>query len=127
MSASITLIGNLTRDPELKFSKSGTAWTKGSVAVNFMKKDKTKETSFYDFKVFGEEAQNYADLCNKGDRVVIQGELKQETYTNSEGVEVKQHVVNAREIALSTKYGNEKKAASKPKGRPSYDPDEEEF
>jgi len=88
--ATITIIGNLTRDPELKFlDKSGTATVKIGVAVTRKWKDKQgaemEQTSFFDATAYGTLAQNIADSLVKGDRVVVTGQQEQRTWETDKG------------------------------------------
>jgi single-strand DNA-binding protein len=76
---SVTIIGSLTRDPELKSIGNNNSVASFSVAVN-SKKGEEEYTSFFDCEVWGALAQNFADSCHKGDRVIVQGTLKQDRY-----------------------------------------------
>ena len=68
---SVTIIGSLTRDPELKSIGNNNSVASFSVAVN-SKKGEEEYTSFFDCEVWGALAQNFADSCHKGDRVIVQ-------------------------------------------------------
>jgi len=80
-SNQVTVTGRLTRDPEIKYTASGTALGKFSMAVNrsFKSGDEWKEeVSFFDVTVWGKSAENLALF--KGDRVLVMGELKQDRW-----------------------------------------------
>jgi single-strand DNA-binding protein len=80
MSATtVTIVGSLTRDPDIKFTNGGNSVASFSVAVN-SKKGEEEYTSFFDCEVWGSLAQNFADSCHKGDRVIVQGTIKQDRY-----------------------------------------------
>jgi single-stranded DNA-binding protein len=74
MSSDITLIGNLTATPELRYGKNGgKPWATFSVAVNKGREEEGNKTShFFDVKCFNEFAEHMAELP-KGTRVVIIG------------------------------------------------------
>jgi len=90
MSSNITIIGNLTRDPEVKFLPSGQAQTRLGIAVNkrWMNKQ-TQEweerTSFFDVSVYGPLAENSAESLTKGMRVIVTGALEQRSWDDKDG------------------------------------------
>jgi single-strand DNA-binding protein len=107
MSATVSIIGNVTRDPELRYSGSGMAWTTFSVAVNHRKKkgDEYEElTSFYDVVCFGDMAENAAESLSKGTRVLVAGSLDMETYVAKDGTEKLSPRITAEEIAASLRF-----------------------
>lgn len=76
----VIMIGNLTRDPELRFSAGGTAVAKLGLAVNhrYKKNDQNiEEVSFFDIVVFGKQAEVCADYLTKGRNVLVEGRLRQ--------------------------------------------------
>lgn len=75
---SSTYVGNLTRDPELKFLNDGKALVNFSIAVSRGTGDK-EYTSYFDCVAFGSLAENIADL-KKGTRLVVSGSFRQERY-----------------------------------------------
>jgi single-strand DNA-binding protein len=82
------LIGNLTRDPELRFSGGGTAVCKFSLAVNRRtKKGDTweEEVSFFDIVAFGKTAENTAQYLAKGRSVFVEGDLVQRRWEAQDG------------------------------------------
>lgn len=85
---SIYLIGNLTRDMELKYSSNGLAIGKSSIAVNKEYKkgdDWTKEVSYFNFVVFGKAAEFLNERLTKGKQIFIDGSLKQNRWQDQEG------------------------------------------
>ena len=91
MSASFNqcvLVGNLTRDPEVKYLQSGTAVCDISIAVNesFKGKDGEKKESvnFFDCVLFGRTAEVCAEYCHKGSTVLLAGRLKQDQWQDKE-------------------------------------------
>lgn len=78
-----TLIGNLTRDAELRYTPNGVAVANLSLAVNTRKGDK-EVVSFYDVAVWNELAEQVAEL-KKGTPALIEGPISNETWTDKEG------------------------------------------
>ena len=92
MSASTFHIeGNLTRDPELRFTNSGTPVAKLGVAVSDRKKNpetgqwENGDPSFFDLQVWGQLGENCAENLAKGTAIVATGRIKQRTYETKEG------------------------------------------
>ena len=86
MSSPVTIVGNLTRDPELKFINSGSATVRFSVAVT--KKgwqDKPDVVSFFNCNAIGDIASNIANSLHKGNRVVVYGALRHRTWDKPDG------------------------------------------
>lgn len=107
MSATVTVIGNVTRDPELRIGNSGTSWATFSIAVNRRKKkgDEYEETtSFYDVVCFGDMADNAAESLGKGTRVIIVGTLDLETYQAKDGSDKIAARITADEIGASYRF-----------------------
>ena len=74
----VILTGRLTKDPELKYSASGTAYCKFTLAVNRMKKDDPAD--FILCSAFGKTAELIAEYVRKGHQLGVQGRLQQDTY-----------------------------------------------
>lgn len=87
----ITVVGNLVAEPELKFLATGTAVANFTIAQTpriFNREDNTwddGETLFMRCSVFGQVAENLADSLDKGHHVVATGRLKQRSWENDEG------------------------------------------
>ena len=84
MTSAITIVGNLTADPELKFTNSGQAQTRFSVAVNRKFKE-TETTSFFNVTAWGSLAENLANSVRKGTRVIVEGRLEQRSWETDKG------------------------------------------
>ncbi len=87
---SVTVIGNLVEDPELRFTPSGVAMAKIRVAVNRRWRDRNtnewqEETSFFGGTVWREAAENVAESLQKGARVIVTGSLEQRSWETNEG------------------------------------------
>jgi len=82
MNSNITLTGNCTRDPELRYTPGGVATASFGVAVNRRKKDKatgewTEDApSFFDVVCWSEMAEHAAESLTKGSRVIVTGRLE---------------------------------------------------
>lgn len=83
----VTLIGNLTREPELKQTKSGLAVTDLGLAMNRSwtgeNGQKQEETTFVDVTVWGKTAENAAKYLQKGRSVLVEGRLQLDTWMDS--------------------------------------------
>jgi len=138
MTAQVTVVGNLTADPEIRTTKTGSSVLKVGVAVNRRWKNKQdeweEEVSFFDVNAWGELADNVAQSLNKGSRVIVSGRLEQQSW-EKEGQKQSKVVLVADDIGVSlrkaqvqgiTKTGQaaqQQKVASK--GNSSWD--EESF
>ena len=85
----ITIIGNLGRDPELRYTPQGTAVCDFSVAVNDRKRDKAGEwqdvTTWFKITFWGKQAENASKYLTKGRQVYIEGRLQVEEWTDRDG------------------------------------------
>ncbi len=142
----VTVVGNVTRDPELRFTQGGMAVANFGVAWNKKKKDGEDEVSFFDVSCFRSLAENVAESITKGSRVVIYGTLSQRSWENQEGERRSKVEIIADDVAPSLRWAsaeirkNEFKGgggdAAAPQGggrqvsndsAPAYDMDEEPF
>ena len=90
MTTTTTIAGNLTRDPEIRYTREGQATTQLGVAVNRRWQNReTQEweeaTSFFDVICWRELAENVALSLAKGMRVVVTGRLEQRSWETEEG------------------------------------------
>ena len=85
----ITIIGNLGRDPELRYTPQGNAVCDFSVAVNDRKRDKAGEwqdvTTWFKITFWGKQAENASKYISKGRQVYIEGRLQLEEWTDRDG------------------------------------------
>ncbi|MGH9155683.1 MAG: single-stranded DNA-binding protein [Acidimicrobiales bacterium] len=105
----ITLVGNVTRDPELRFTPSGQATASFGLAVNRVWTDRqTNErkeaVSFFDIVCWREMAENVSESIQKGARVVVTGRLDQRTWETNEGDKRSKVEVVADEIGPSLRW-----------------------
>lgn len=102
---SVTIIGNLVRDPELRFTPSGTAVLNNAIAYNKRSRDGDEdETHFFDFVAWSDLADNISRTLSKGDRVVLVGTLTQHSWETNEGDRRTKIEVLAEEVAPSLRW-----------------------
>ncbi|HXD28565.1 MAG TPA: single-stranded DNA-binding protein [Arthrobacter sp.] len=110
----ITVIGNLTADPELRFTPSGSAvanFTIASTPRTFDRQTnewKDGETLFLRASVWREAAENVAETLTKGMRVVAQGRLKSRSFETKEGEKRTVMELEVDEIGPSLRYASAK-------------------
>lgn len=110
----ITVIGNLTADPELRFTPSGAAvasFTIASTPRTFDRQSnewKDGETLFLKANIWREVAENVAETLTKGNRVIVQGNLKARTYTTKEGEKRTVNELEVTEVGPSLRYASGK-------------------
>jgi single-strand DNA-binding protein len=110
----ITVIGNLTNDPELRFTPSGSAvanFTVASTPRTFDRQSnewKDGETLFLRASVWREAAENVAESLTKGMRVIVSGRLKSRSYETKEGEKRTVIELEVDEIGPSLRYANAK-------------------
>ena len=105
----VTIVGNLTREPELRFTPSGQATASFGVAVNRTWTDRAsqerrEQTSFFDVVCWGTLAENAATSLSRGTRVVVTGRLDQRTWETQEGDKRSKVEITADEIAPSLRW-----------------------
>jgi single-strand DNA-binding protein len=105
----VTIVGNLTRDPELRFTPTGQATASFGVAVNRRWQNRqTQEweeaTSFFDVVCWGQLAENAAQSLTRGSRVVVSGRLDQRSWENQEGEKRSKIEITADEVAPSLRW-----------------------
>jgi single-strand DNA-binding protein len=81
----LTLVGNMTRDPELTFIASGSALCKFSIADNQKKLNGEEVAHYFDCVAWSDLAENIAESFSKGQRVIVHGRLKQDRWENKDG------------------------------------------
>ena len=130
---SITLIGNLTGDPELRFAQSGAAVANFTIASTPRAFDKQSnewkdgDTMFLNCSVWRQAAEHVAESLTKGMRVIVQGRLKSRSYDDRDGNKRTVFEVEVDEVGPSLRYatavvtratGGGKPAPRQPAGRP---------
>jgi single-strand DNA-binding protein len=106
---SVTLVGNVTRDPELRFTPSGQAVATFGLAVNRRWQNRSnneweEQTSFFDVKCWAQMAENVGESLHRGARVVVSGRLEQRSWETENGDKRSKVEVVADEIAPSLRW-----------------------
>ncbi|RDU73040.1 single-stranded DNA-binding protein [Helicobacter anseris] len=103
----VILLGNLTKDVELKHLPSGMATCIISVATNRKTKKQDgsihEETCFIDCKLFGRYAEIAKQYLMKGSRLHLEGRLTYETWTDQQGVKKSKHIIVCESLRLIDK------------------------
>jgi len=110
----VVVVGNLTRDPELRYTPNGAALVKLGIAVSRRIKDdstgqwKDAETSFCDVTAWRSLAENIAETLTQGMRVVVVGRLRTNSWETAEGDKRSKVEIEAEEVAPSLKWATAK-------------------
>ena len=105
---SVTIVGNVTRDPELRFTPSGAAVATFGLAWNRRSQNARGETeeqvSFFDVTCWRQLAENVAESLNKGTRVVVYGRLEQRSWETPDGDRRSKVEIIADDVAPSLRW-----------------------
>ena len=83
----VILSGNLTRDPEVRYSQSGTAFARTGIAVSRpFSKNSENNTDFFNLTVFGKQAEFCGRYLKKGSSVIVEGSIQNDNYEDKNGV-----------------------------------------
>ena len=148
----VTITGNVTRDPELRFTPSGQAVASFGVAVNRRWQNRQtqeweEQVSFIDVSCWSQLAENVSETLGKGTRVTVTGRLDQRSWETQDGDKRSKVEVVADDVAVSLRWAtaeitrNERRGEgpgggsgggggrsyNPPPRAPEYDPDEEPF
>jgi single-strand DNA-binding protein len=109
----VTIIGNCTRDPELRFTPSGMAVATFGVAVNRRWQNRStneweEAVSFFDVTAWQQLAENVSESVQKGTRVIVSGRLDQRSWETQDGEKRSKVEIVADEIAPSLRYATAK-------------------
>src|SRR5580693_896610 len=109
MANTTTIIGNLTREPEIRYTREGQATAQLGVAVNRRWQDRATQewqeaTSFFDVVCWRDLAENVALSLSKGMRVVVTGRLEQRSWETEEGEHRSKVEITADEIGPSLRF-----------------------
>ena len=105
----VTVIGNVTRDPELRFTASGQATATFGLAVNRKWQNRqtnewVEQVSFFNVVVWRELAENCAESLRKGSRAIVSGRLEQRSYETPDGEKKSVFEIVADEIGPSLRW-----------------------
>jgi len=105
----ITLVGRLTRDPELRYTPNGAAVTTLRLAVNERYRDRNgqpqEENLFIDVTVWGAQAETVTRYLRKGRLVLVDGRLRMETWQDRDGNNRTTYRVVARQVRFLDGFG----------------------
>ncbi len=147
MSNSITVVGNLVEDPELRYTQSGTALANVRVASSRRYQDRNQEwqeeTAFFRGTVWREMAEQVAESLHKGDRVIITGSIEQRDWEDNQGQKRSSLELRIQEIGPSLRWataqvnriarsgsgswGGQSQTPAAPVARDDFGPDEAPF
>jgi single-strand DNA-binding protein len=111
MDNTVTVVGNLTRDPELRFTQSGQARAVLGIAVNRRWQNRQtneweEQVSFFNVVCWREMAENVAESLTRGTRVIVNGRLEQRSWDTQEGDKRSVVEIVADEIAPSLRWAS---------------------
>jgi single-strand DNA-binding protein len=116
----VTLVGNVTRDPELRFTPSGQATANFGLAVNRSWQNRQTQaweeaTSFFDIVCWASLAENASESIRKGTRLLVTGRLEQRSWETGEGEKRTKVEVIADEIGPSLRWASAQVTKNPPK------------
>ena len=115
---SVNIMGNLTRDPELKYTTSGKTVCSLSIANNRVytsKGEKTTEVSYFDVEVWGAAAENCSKYLTKGSGIIVEGRLRQDRWEKDGKTQSRVRIIANSIHFMPKKTG----AAAGPSGQPA--------
>lgn len=130
------LVGNLTRDPEMRYTPKGTAIVQGGIAVNHKWKteggEEKEDVLFLDFSVWGRAGETFAQYTRKGDPILLEGRLKLDQWedknTKEKRSKVKLTVENFQFLGGKREGGEAPRGARPPaSGAEAPQPDAQEY
>jgi single-strand DNA-binding protein len=136
----VILVGNLTRDVELRYTPNGTAIAKFGLATNRTYKDTVtgenkQEVMFIDITVFGRSAEIANQYLGKGRRVLVEGRLVLDQWVDAQGQKRSKHSIVAEKLQFMdskaesnsgyNSYAGGAEAAPKPKPQPQTQQNEQ--
>jgi single-strand DNA-binding protein len=114
----ILLLGNLTRDPELRYAPNGTAVTRFGLAVNTPRAgqgdDRKDEVCFVDIVAFGRQAETASEYLSKGRPALVEGRLQWRSWEGQDGQKRSKHEVIAERIQFLGRGPEEPSQAAPP-------------
>jgi len=108
MSNNVTVVGNLTREPELKYTPSGAAVAKFGIAVNRFytnrNGEKVEQTDFFNVNAWRQLAENIAESLSTGTRVVVSGRVQSRSWETEDGQKRTVVEIEADEVGPSLRW-----------------------
>ena len=105
----VTIVGNVARDPELRYTPSGASVASFGVAWNrkyTRNGEQVEETSFFDVSCWGTLADNVSASITKGTRVVVVGEMRQQSWETPQGEKRSKIEITADEVSPSLRWAS---------------------
>lgn len=123
------IIGRIGKDPETRYSQSGSAITNIVVATDESWKDKQsgetkKKTEWHRVTLFGRQAEVAAEYCSKGGAVYIEGRIETQKWKDREGNDRYTTVIIARDLQL---FGSKQNGQQQSKPKPPPQPQQQEY
>jgi single-strand DNA-binding protein len=123
---SVTIIGNVTRDPELRFTASGQANTTFGVAVNRRWQNRQtneweEQVSYFNVVLWRELAENSAESLTKGTRIIVTGRIEQRSYETQDGDKRSVVEIIADEVGPSLRWATAQVSRSERRGAEGSD------
>ncbi len=107
-------LGRLTRDIELKYSQSGTAYMQNSIACDRrFKKDGDPDADFFNIKVFGKTAEAMEKMLHKGSKIFVEGTLQNDSWTDKDGNKKSQTAIMVETWEFAESKGSGEKSENK--------------
>ncbi len=112
----IFISGNLTKDPDVRYTQSGKTVARAGVAVtrNFKNADGERDADFFNLIAWDKTAEFFGKYLHKGSKILVEGRLQNNNYTDDKGVNHygQDIIVQSVEFAGAKKDGGEKTAPS---------------
>lgn len=107
----VTVVGNITRDPELRFTNTGRGMATFGLAVNRRWQNRQsgeweEQVSFFNIVAWGDMGENIAQSIHKGDRVIVSGRLEQRSYEAQAGEKRSVVEIIADEVGPSLRWAS---------------------
>src|SRR5690625_3952843 len=117
MINTVTLVGRLTKDVDLRYTQNGKAVANFNIAVNrpFKNAQGEQEADFINCNSWGKQAENLANYMKKGSQIGVTGRINTRSYENQEGKRIFVTEVVADQVAFLESKG---KSDNKPQGKP---------
>ena len=104
MANNITVTGNLTEDPVLRYTSNGNAVADCGFAVNTYKTDGDPEVSFFKLSAWRDLAEHFSASCQKGDQIIVSGRIEVQRFDRTDGSVGTSVVITADEIGASLRF-----------------------
>lgn len=131
----VVMVGNLTRDIELRYMPSGAALAKSAIATSHKYKTQTgeqkDEVCFLDFNIFGRSAEVANQYLRKGSKVLLEGRLVFEQWTAQDGTNRSKHALRVDTMKMLDSKSDSQNMGAAPQGQVSqgggYNPQSNQY